>query len=146
MRECPVSHFTLDELIRSEKAKELGIKNIPSLSVENNLLITMAGLERIRAMIDKPMQVLSGYRSPALNVAVKGSLHSQHMLGQACDFISPQYGTPKAIAGLIAPWMDILGVDQLIYEQSWVHVSFVLQNPRYEALTFRDGKYLPGIV
>jgi uncharacterized protein YcbK (DUF882 family) len=43
-------------------------------------------LEVIRAEFDKPVTILSGYRSPAFNGALKGAARrSQHMLGRAAD-------------------------------------------------------------
>lgn len=138
-------HFTVQEMLSSKRANELGIQNLPSLAVEKNLVVTMAGLERVRAMINRPVHILSGYRSEALNRAVGGSIVSQHMLGQAADFVSPEYGAPRAICLLLRPWVDILGIDQLICEGGWVHASFTL-TPRGEALTYKDGIYHPGIV
>lgn len=79
------------------------------------------------------MIITSGYRCQELNELVKGSKTSQHMQGEAFDFISPDYGDPKAIFEDLFKYRFILGIDQLILEPSWVHVSFTL-NPRYEFL------------
>src|SRR5690348_17100889 len=42
-------------------------------------------LEQLRALVDKPITITSGYRSPQHNAAVGGVEHSQHELGMAAD-------------------------------------------------------------
>jgi zinc D-Ala-D-Ala carboxypeptidase len=145
MKVMLTEHFSQDEFIVSAQAMEKGIDNIPTDDVLRKLRFTAAGLERVRAMLGFEIRVHSGYRCPALNKAVGGSLNSQHMRGEAVDFTCPHFGPPEAICLFLNQWMATLGIDQLIYEGLWVHVSFAL-NPRNEALTFIDGKYKPGIV
>ena len=49
----------------------------------------VAGLEAYRAVIGKPVTVISGYRDPARNAAIPGAAkNSQHLYGNAVD-ISP---------------------------------------------------------
>jgi hypothetical protein len=88
------------------------------------------------------MLISSGYRSPALNVEVGGSKTSQHMLGQAADFVSPSYGDPEQIVKGLSRLIYLLGIDQLILEESWVHVSFTL-TPRYQVLRAVGGQTEP---
>ncbi len=42
-------------------------------------------LEALRGLVDKPVHVSSGYRSPAYNKKVGGAPKSQHLLGTAAD-------------------------------------------------------------
>ncbi len=133
-------HFTIQELVRSKKAVELKIDNTPPAAVMPNLLFTMAGAERIRAFLEFPMIISSGYRCPELNKAVGGSENSQHMAGGAIDFTCPGYGDPERIAKVLIPMRFILGIDQMILENNWVHVSFSL-TPRYQALRATDGRF-----
>jgi uncharacterized protein YcbK (DUF882 family) len=50
-------------------------------------------LERLRALKgNKPITIVSGYRSPATNRAVGGARNSQHLYGRAAD-IHPGYCT-----------------------------------------------------
>lgn len=135
-------NFTVEEFCRSETAKRLGIANTPSEAFLFNLNFTLAGLERVRAYLGSPMEITSGYRSPKLNEAVGGSATSQHMLCQAADFVCPGFGSPEAVVRALAPWVKVLGVDQLILEATWVHVSFSL-NPRYQTLRMSQGKLIP---
>ncbi len=73
---------------------------------------------------------------------------SQHMGGEACDFVAPRFGTPYEICKAIEA--SDLRFDQLIYEggaNGWVHVSFIDYNtPRRSVLTWKKGQgYEPGI-
>ena len=144
-------NFSLNEMIFSETAQNLGLDNQPSLSVVNNLRYTCLLLERIRKLIgDKPIKVLSGYRSERVNQAVGGSRNSQHCRGQAADIVCPAFGTTQELARIIADNAVLLSVDQVIYENyrggsTWVHVSSS-NNPRYEALTRLNTGHIIGIV
>ena len=45
-------------------------------------------LEVVRANLgNKPITIVSGFRSPAYNAAVGGARKSRHMQGDACDFV-----------------------------------------------------------
>lgn len=139
-------NFTWREFSQSQKALELGIDNTPPDTLKRNLEWTAAGLERIRAALEFPITITSGYRSKELNEAIKGSVNSQHCKGEAVDFTCRDFGSPRNIALYLSQRIDILGIDQLIMEHSWVHCSFTT-NPRGESLTLsKDGSYLKGIV
>ena len=58
-------------------------------------------LERLRhANGDRPLGILSWYRSPSHNAAVGGASASRHMSGDACDFADTQdYSTCERIWG-----------------------------------------------
>lgn len=139
-------HFSLKEFVYSETALDRGIDNMPSAEIKKQLHFTAAGMERLRAYIGFPIKITSGYRSLELNKAVGGSEGSQHIKGEACDFRCSAFGTPRQVALYLEPKVKILGIDQLILEHSWIHVSFTL-NPRYEVLSLLgNGKYMTGIV
>lgn len=127
-------HFTLEELTQSQTASRLGIDNTPPPDVIENLTRTAQCLEAVRKVLDKPITISSGYRSPRLNKAVKGAANSQHVTGQAVDFICPAFGTPQEIVNAILK-AGIL-FDQLILEfppNGWVHMS-VSAKPRKQSL------------
>lgn len=138
-------HFTLTEFIRSDRAKAMGIDNTPPESVIKALMNTMEGMERVRSVLKFAVIVLSGYRSEAVNKLVGGSSQSQHILGEACDFICPKFGFPHEVAKILELNKDKIGFDQLILEKSWVHISFGPRDRR-QALTLVGKKYLRGIV
>jgi uncharacterized protein YcbK (DUF882 family) len=60
----------------------------PSEWVGTRLLSLCMALETIRLEFGgKPIEIISGYRSPAYNKHVKGKRLSQHMQGRAADFV-----------------------------------------------------------
>lgn len=123
-------HFSLAELTRSATADRLGIDNTPTPEALARLQLTAEMLERIRSTLNVPITVTSGYRCRQLNQAVGGVTSSDHILGQAADFVAPRAGTPYEIARALAPLVSVLGIGQLIYEhfgiRAWVHVSTAL--------------------
>jgi hypothetical protein len=126
-------HFTLDELTISETAARRGWDNIPPPDAMAALRHTALGLEGIRTLLGAPIIVTSGYRSPELNSAIGGSASSQHMRGEAADFICPGYGDPRNVVHRIVD--SGLDYDQVIVEfERWVHVSFVRGGGRRHAL------------
>jgi len=137
-------HFTFEELTASDTAKKRGIDNTPDEAVTNNLKILANQLELIRVLLGNvPIVINSGYRSPKLNASVGGSKNSAHMSGFAVDFVAPKFGTPIEICKRIAE--SGLKFDQLIYEQTWVHISFD-PRMRQDVLTYKNGSYTKGIV
>jgi len=51
----------------------------------NNIKVLAQNLQIIKDTINKPIRILSGYRSPKCNKKVRGAKHSQHMEGKAVD-------------------------------------------------------------
>ena len=75
-------YFTLEELTRTNT----GLLNIPAIKEVANLqdLVTNI-LDPLRELYGHPIIVGSGYRSPRVNTAVKGSSSSHHVKGMAAD-------------------------------------------------------------
>jgi hypothetical protein len=140
-------HFTLEELCFSQEAVRTGIDNTPSPEVVANLLRLAKMLEKVRALLKKPIHISSGYRSPALNARIGGSPRSAHLDGRAADFICPEFGTPYVVAKKIAAAR--LGYDQMIHEYGrWVHIAVprAQEKAQRELLSiFEPGKYLAGL-
>lgn len=130
-------HFTLEELTFSQTAVRLGIRNDPPPAVVENLRKLCRTLENVRALLGGAIIISSGYRSPELNEAVKGSRNSAHTRGLAADFTAPSYGTPKECA--LAIMRSELIWDQLIWEGSWVHLGLAESEPRQDVLTATFG-------
>jgi len=139
-------HFTLSEVCRSDKAKELGIDNVPTdpAIIKNLKLVCENILEPVRIRYGgfTPNSV---YRSPELNKNVRGSAKmSQHMKGQAADFEIPGVSNYD-----LAVWCrDNLNYDKLILEfykpeilnSGWVHCSYVsMDKNRRIVSTTADG-------
>ena len=143
-------HFWLSEFLSSSTAVRKGLDNMPKASELANIINVLApGMQRVRNSLAVPVFITSGYRSPEVNRAVGGSIASQHCQGLAADFKAPDKGTPRAITKFLMERSGEIRFDQLIYEGSWVHISFVPDAPRSEVLTahFIGGgvSYSPGI-
>ncbi len=131
-------HFTLEELSFSEAAARLGLDNTPGPTVISSLTLVAAVMEQVRARLrNRPIIVHSGYRAPAVNLAVGGVATSAHCRGLACDFVCPVFGTPGEVA--LAILHSNIAYDQLILEYGWVHVGLADEGlvARREALTKR---------
>ena len=122
-------HLSLAEIMRSETAKRKGISNMPTEEHLNNFkLLAEKVFEPIREHFKAPIHISSGYRSKALNTAIKGSLSSQHCSGEAIDI--DMDGTSITNAQIFNYIKDNLIFDQLIWEfgtdknPDWVHVSY----------------------
>ncbi|AXF86785.1 hypothetical protein DTO96_102541 [Ephemeroptericola cinctiostellae] len=139
-------HFSLEEMTASQTAVRRGLNNTPTASIVSTLKKTAAKMELVRALLGVGIHVSSAYRSPSVNRAIGGASTSQHCKGEAIDFTAPQFGTPREVAKAIAA--SGIEFDQLIFEGTWVHVSFS-DRPRRNVLTavFRSGAtaYLTGI-
>lgn len=137
-------NFTLAEFTTSRIAAVRGISNQPPPELLPNLQRMAALLEEVRALLGHvPITITSGYRSPALNKAARGSLYSAHTSGLAADFIAPRYGTPLEICRAIQA-SSLWFFDQLIYEGTWVHLGLAGEGQphRREVRTavFKPGK------
>ena len=82
-----IKYFSLGEFVNSPTAKRLGIDNLPTFEVVDNLNRLADYLDGIREKLGKPILINSGYRSPMLNKAVGGVANSQHLKGLAADVV-----------------------------------------------------------
>ena len=149
-------YFTLRELTRSAAALKHKLDNTPDAAAVARLqaLVTHV-LDPLRQLYGAPIMVTSGYRSPAVNAAVGGAAHSQHLLGEAADITTGSPEGNRRLLGLIlgplpapprgreeggdlAPLGEIkrgLPFDQLIAEEcdakgnpGWIHISYSDKN------------------
>lgn len=144
-------HFSLAEFTRSDMAKSAAILNIPNeIQIRAMEYLCDNVLELVRRHFNRPVIILSGFRSPELNAAVKGRPNSQHMKGEAADIVVagiPHWQVFEFIAGSLA-------FDQLIAERlredddhaGWIHVSSVAGKKRQQAISYLgDNKYVSGL-
>lgn len=130
-------------------AARRGIDNTPGAPIVANLRVLAEGLERVRAVLGgRPIHVNSGYRCPALNLAIGGATKSKHMDGFAADIVCPEFGTPLEVCRAV----DAAGiaVAQIIHELGrWSHIAFAPPGtaPHKDLLTIATTAqgYLPGL-
>jgi len=126
-------HFTLAEMIRSGAAVRLNIVNEPSAEVVENLRLLCENiLEPLRRRFGV-IRITSGYRCQALNQAVGGVGHSQHLCGEAADI----HVSNREVGLKMYHFIEkTLPYHQLFFEHRksdgtrWIHVSFHLERRR----------------
>jgi uncharacterized protein YcbK (DUF882 family) len=128
-------NFTLDELTASQTAARKGLDNTPNATEVANLVRVASLLEEVRALLNKPILINSGFRSKAVNDAVGSRDTSQHRIGCAADIRVPGM-TPKQVVEACVK--ANIGYDQIIEEfGSWTHISVPdspARPPRKQAL------------
>lgn len=136
-------HISYKEAVGSNYAKQKGIKNKPNEEqVDNMKLLAKEVFEPLREWVDAPIKVNSMFRSKELNSAIKGSLKSSHLNGEAMDITS--MGGKSNLE--MFHWIkDNLEFDQLIWEfgkePKWLHVSFSKNNRQQVLVTKKRGVY-----
>ncbi len=115
-------HFSFEELTFTNRKDLLAINRLSaSKRIDELALLANYILEPARIALNTPLIITSAYRCGQLNEAVGGKPKSQHLLGQAADFV------PKGME--IKAAFDILRAaryiryGQLIYEGKWIHIS-----------------------
>ena len=105
------ANFALREFLRTST----GLANeAPTEAIENLQWLCQTVLQPLRESLGMPVRITSGYRSPAVNAAVKGSKTSAHVHGLAVD-IKVGAPTPWDAARLLRVVHDLeLPLDQAI--------------------------------
>lgn len=142
-------NFTLGELTDSRTAREKGIPNDPTIKeIERLQELTQSLLQPVRDA-KGIIEITSGFRSKALNLAIGGSLSSAHMLGFAAD-VQPSNCTLEDLMYFFKK--SNLKFDQVILEfgkreetreDDWVHIGLknAAGEQRRQLLLMRNGKY-----
>ena len=133
-------HFTLSELTTTST----GLPNTPGpaeLAALKRLCVE--ALEPIRDVVG-PLRVTSGYRSRAVNDAIRGSRTSAHMRGLAADVQPVSMLLDEAFAAALRKMAGGLPLDQLIYYvrppgKGWLHVGISVGAARREILVNLPG-------
>lgn len=117
-------NFTISELIHSESALKWNINNMPDInSLDCMLDLIFYCLQPIRDYLKTPMIITSGFRCKDVNTLVGGKLTSQHLKGQAADFVVSGKSVREIIDLINKSGIEY---DQLINEYDrWCHISFV---------------------
>ena len=141
-------NLNLAEVTRSETAKRRKIDNAPTDEHIENLKILAANIfQPMRDHFGKAIYISSGYRSEALNKAIKGSKTSQHCKGEAIDIDNDNANNGVTNRDIFEFIRDNLKFDQLINEfpvkgnPSWVHVSYSKTQQRNQILkAYKDSR------
>ena len=129
-------HFTVGEMLRSGKAVGMGIKNVPEVNPVPGEASRAEVIENLRELCNKVLEplrrrvgrviVVGGYRCEAVNRAVHGAEHSQHLRGEAVDI----HVTGLEMCRKYAAILSQTDFDQMILEppesmiKRWIHVSY----------------------
>jgi len=141
-------NFTLDEFLVSQTAERNGIDMEPPQEIIDNLQRLVTGcLQPLRDDILSPIFISSGWRPLELNTLIGGSDSSEHVNGNAVDFIVVRqrpFDTCELIVAMGLPF------DQVIHEFGrWVHMGVrdILRGQQLTAYK-KDGKtrYVNGII
>ena len=142
-------HFTFEEVTHSETAARRGIDNTLPTELVETVKKTAVKMEKVRALLGKPISVTSWYRSLPLNRALLSADTSQHPKGEAVDFICPTFGSPLEVCKFLLENRDLIRWDQLILEHTWVHISWnsiPSGEQRGQVLSLLEtGKYALGL-
>jgi zinc D-Ala-D-Ala carboxypeptidase len=115
------TNFTLWELINSKEAQRLGLMEqqlaITPEQIKNLETLCKHLLQPIRDYLKMPITINSGYRSKALNDAVKGSKTSDHMQGKAADIVC---------ANIDSVWelLNFMNFKQALRYSTFIHLSY----------------------
>ena len=129
--------FTYGECTRSTTAIRNNIDNTPNEEQLASLkALCFNFLDKVRDTCNRPISPFSMFRCFQLNVLVGGAKNSQHMNGEAVDFL-PTGLTVMQTMKLIL--QNDIEFDQLIDEYgSWVHASYTTKGKnRKQILQYR---------
>ena len=134
-----MKYFTINELTTTSQK----LPNVPNAEQTAALQALVKNvLDPARELLGTSININSGFRSQAINTAIKGAVNSQHCKGEAADIRC----TDKAkLFGIIR---NKLPFDQLIWEHGddkqpgWIHVSFRAdgKNRKQVLRIYQNGK------
>lgn len=73
-----------------------GLNELPPQALWENIAPVAMAADIARDELGAPLRILSGYRSPAYNRAIRGAVFSRHLHFDALD-LAPMRGSPAAL-------------------------------------------------
>lgn len=135
-------HFTLQEMTTTDYEEfKNSIVKIANANKEK-LEKLCWHLEAIRAIIKSPLTITSAIRSKELNIAIKGSKTSQHLVVEAADFIPTKKSAIMAFSEIVKSGYPF---GQLILEKRGLGylIHFGIGNKRETLFSAKQGNYEP---
>lgn len=120
--------------------------NIPDKEAQKNIeRLVKNVLQPLRSYIKRPIIITSGFRSKEVNDRVGGALTSQHLKGEAADFVIESMSNDdiiETIKRLKLPFDQL--IDEVKFRPDgsftrWIHISLKKSNNRYEILKARNS-------
>ena len=82
----------------------------PNQTIVNNIIGLARALQPARARLNRPFQINSWYRPPAVNAAVGGASQSQHLYGRAADIQVQGLSGRQVANALMLSWPGGIGI------------------------------------
>ncbi|MCD8194239.1 MAG: D-Ala-D-Ala carboxypeptidase family metallohydrolase [Tannerellaceae bacterium] len=126
--------FTWEEFLYSETAVRNGLYNIPTVQVKEAIRqLVVHLLQPLQQLYGKPVRITSGYRSPMVNLLVKGVPGSQHTKGEAADLCVPE--GPEYLLSLLRSAGLVFDQAIVYRKRFFLHLSYRADgNNRQEVL------------
>lgn len=125
-----------NNLSRNFKVKEFASKDGSDTVLIDSRLVDY--LQMIRSHFNKPLNITSGYRSPAYNESIGGTKNSYHAQGMAADI--QVSGVNPVIVGMYAQTIGVGGIGLYAYvSNGFVHIDSRPQQYRWITLYKGDA-------
>lgn len=93
----------------------------------------VAALQLIRDHYQKPLRLLSAYRTVTYNQRVGGAANSQHCLGKAADIDCSSLGvTPNQLAAYVETIAETMGIGGIGVYATFVHIDTRADRKRWK--------------
>lgn len=114
----PSEHLSWQELACKDGS------HYPDTYITDGRVARLATLfENVRAIYDKPIEVLSAYRTISHNKKIGGARNSQHLYGRALDLKPPKGVKVDKFYNDIKNCVDLFGIKGLGKYKTFVHVD-----------------------
>nr|DAX21939.1 MAG TPA: peptidase [Microviridae sp.] len=117
-------YFNIEEMTKSETASKKRIDNgFPSIEIMYNAFKVLERLDLVRAHMDKPIFINSGYRCKELNKAVGGAENSYHTKGLAADFRTDSKEDIPRMYNFLQRNIKRFNIQELIKYDTFIHMA-----------------------
>lgn len=117
-------YFNIEEMTKSETASKKRIDNgFPNIGTMINAFKVLETLDLVRAHMDKPIFINSGYRCKELNKAVGGAENSYHTKGLAADFRTDSKEDIPKMYNFLQRNIKRFNIQELIKYDTFIHMA-----------------------